>query len=331
MHRPIVYPASIPLETDILNTARHSMVGLGLLALDILGSSTVVNGFACTATGPASLNVNVAAGRIYSLQNVDNNAYSSLAADTAHQIVKQGNMPDSVALGCVAPTTAGFSINYLIQCAYQDQDTDNIALPYYNSGNPSVPFSGPGNTGAAQATTRKGVAAVTVKAGTAATTGTQTTPAPDTGNVGLWVVTVANGQSTITSANISLAPNAPFLSGTFTANFSGFSGSVTTQAQWWRVGPVVHFVMTGPISGTSNSNSFGISNMPSAILPSTTQYVGLTPAPFRDNGISQFQHDVSAQISSSGLSFVLDASSIVWTASGTKGCTNTLSFFWVLV
>ncbi|MCP3025217.1 hypothetical protein [Cupriavidus basilensis] len=49
------------------------------------------------------------------------------------------------------------------------------------------------------------------KAGVSATTGAQVTPAPDAGYTGLWVVTVANGQTTITSANIAQATNAPIL------------------------------------------------------------------------------------------------------------------------
>ncbi|MGT2459002.1 gp53-like domain-containing protein [Cupriavidus basilensis] len=45
----------------------------------------------------------------------------------------------------------------------------------------------------------------------AATTGTQVTHAPDAGYTGLWVVPVANGQTTITSASIAQAANAPIL------------------------------------------------------------------------------------------------------------------------
>jgi hypothetical protein len=40
------------------------------------------------------------------------------------------------------------------------------------------------------------------KAGTAAPTGTETTPAPDAGYAGIAVVTVANGQSSIINSNI---------------------------------------------------------------------------------------------------------------------------------
>lgn len=211
MDRTITYPGAIPEETDILSGNRYAMVGLGMLTLDLLGSSTAVTGLACTPTTPAGLNILIAAGRLYSLQNVDNTAYSSLAADTAHQILKQGILPDPVQLACPAPGTFGFSTNYLIQAAYQDSDTGLTTLPYYNAANPDQPFSGPENSGVAQATARQGIVSVTVKAGTSATTGTQTTPSPDVGNVGLYVVTVANGQTAINAGNISTLLTAPFL------------------------------------------------------------------------------------------------------------------------
>lgn len=170
------------------------------------------NSLACTPTGPASLDVLVAPGSVYSIQNVDGTAYGSLEADTAHQIMKQGISLDTLTLSCPAPGTTGQSINYLIQAAYQDVDTGSTVLPYFDSDNPDVAFNGPDNTGVSQNTVREGQCVVSVKAGVAATTGSQTTPAPTAGYTGLWVVTVANGQTTITSGNISMAGGAPFIS-----------------------------------------------------------------------------------------------------------------------
>jgi hypothetical protein len=147
---------------------------------------------------------------MYSLAATDASAYSSLSAD-AHNILKQGISLDAVTLTCTPPATGGQSINYLVQAVYQDQDTGLVTLPYYNASNPSQAWSGPNNTGAQQATARKGIVTISAKAGIAATTGTQTTPAPDAGYTGLWVVTVANGQTTITAGNISQAQNSPIL------------------------------------------------------------------------------------------------------------------------
>lgn len=211
MDRQIIYPGAIPLETDLLNTTKNAMIGLSKLAAAVLGTSTMLNGLACTPNSPAALNVLVAPGEIYSLQNIDGTAYSSLAADTTHNILKQGISLDTVTLSTPAPATGGYSINYLVQVAYQDTDTNAVVLPYYNASNPAQAYSGPNNAGTAQNTVRKGVCTVAVKAGVAATTGTQTTPSADAGYTGIFVVTVANGQTTITSGNIAAVSGAPFL------------------------------------------------------------------------------------------------------------------------
>lgn len=211
MDRQLIYPGQIPLETDLLHAQKNDMIGLSKLAAAMLGTSTMLNGLACTPTAPAGLTVNVAPGEIYSLQNIDGTAYSSLAADTTHQIVKQGISLDTVNLSCPAPGTAGQSINYLVQIAYTDTDADAVVLPYYNASNPTQAYSGPNNAGTTNNTVRKGVCTVAVKAGIAAATGTQTTPAPDSGYVGAWVVTVANGQTTITAGNITGYAGAPFI------------------------------------------------------------------------------------------------------------------------
>lgn len=216
MDRQIIYPGAIPLETDLLGTNKNAMIGLSKLAAAILGTGTMLNGLACTPNSPAALNVLVAPGEIYSLQNIDGTAYSSIAADTTHSILKQGISLDTVTLSCPAPVTSGYSINYLVQVAYQDADTNAVVLPYYNASNPAQAYSGPNNSGTAQNTVRNGFCAINVKAGAAATTGTQTTPAADDGYTGAFVVTVANGQTTITSGNIAAVVGAPFITNKLT-------------------------------------------------------------------------------------------------------------------
>lgn len=211
MHRQIVWSGAIPLETDLLNTNKYTMVALAKLAAAIMGTSTYANGLACTPTSPASMTVNIAPGEIYSLQNIDGTAYSSLTADTTHSILKQGYVLDSQSFTLTAPTTSGFSVNYLVQATYSDTDGGSTVLPYYNASNPSTAWSGPNNSGTAQYTVRQGICTVSLKSGVAATTGTQTTPSVDTGYTGLYVITVAYGASTVTAANISTYTNAPFL------------------------------------------------------------------------------------------------------------------------
>jgi len=205
MRRQTVYPGSIPEDTDFLNANKNAMVALGRLCNALLGTGGLFYGLSVSPTSPASLSVNVANGELYQLENVDNTAYGSLAADTTNTIVKQGILLASnapVALSCPAPSTAGFSINYLIEATFAEVDGGNAVLPYYNAANSSQPYAGPNNTGAANSTYRDGAITIQAKAGVAATTGTQTTPALDSGYVALAVVTVANGQATITAGNI---------------------------------------------------------------------------------------------------------------------------------
>ncbi len=187
------------------------MIGTAKLAAAMLGTSTIANGFAVTPTGPASLQVVVAPGEIYSLTSIDALAFSTLPADTTHSILKQGIMLDGITLSCPAPTTTGQSIAYLVQATYQDVDSNPVLLPYYNSANPALPYSGMGNNGITQNTVRKGAAVLQVKAGASATTGSQVTPSPDSGYIGLYVVTVAFGQTTIVSGNIAQYSGAPLL------------------------------------------------------------------------------------------------------------------------
>ncbi len=211
MDRLIVYPAQVPLDSDLLNTNRSTMIALGKLAGAMFGASNVaVNGLNCTpGTGLA---VNVGAGEMYSLQTVDATAYGTLAADTTDQVVKQGIQLGIVSEATPAPATAGQSIVYLIEGQYQDNDAVPVTLPYYNASNPTQAFAGPGNNGAAQATERKGIIAYQVKAGTAATTGTQADPAPDAGWTPLWLVTIANGAVSVVQANIRRAVGPTWIS-----------------------------------------------------------------------------------------------------------------------
>ena len=216
MDRNTNYAGQVPLETDLLNTNRNTMTALAKLSAAVFGTAGMANGFATSQSTVPAMSVLVAAGEVYQLANLDGTAYSSLAADTTHSIVKQGLQLDPVTLAIASPGTAGFSVNYLIEVSYQDSDTGLTVLPYYNASNPSVAYSGPANSGTSQPTKRAGIVSILAKAGVAATTGAQTTPAPDSGYLGLYVVTVANGASTVVNANISAYPSAPLLASPLT-------------------------------------------------------------------------------------------------------------------
>ncbi len=251
MDRQEIYVGQIPQDTDLLLTNKNTMVALGFLMQAILGTSLSVDGLACTPNSPAALNVKVGPGTIHSLQNIDGTAYGSIAADTTNQIMKQGINPSTLTLPCPAPPTTGQSVVYLIQAAYQDVDSGAAVLPYYNASNPAVPYSGPNGTGVSQNTVRKGVCLVGVKAGIAATTGTQATPAPDAGYVGLYAVTVANGQTTITSGNIAQLASAPFIPAKLPAMLSTIQSGAVTFAQ--------------DTSGAANTITVALSPAPAAL------------------------------------------------------------------
>lgn len=207
------------------------MVALAHFARAVLGSATLVDGLACT---PGSgLNVSVGLGTIYALAATDATAYGSLGTD-ATQIVKQGLNHSAQTLAVPAPTTAGQSINYLIEAQFQSVDSGSVVLPYYNSANPTVPYNGPSGSGTSQPTVRQDVCALQVKAGTAAATGTQTTPAPDSGWVGVWVVTIAQGATSVVTGNIAQYASAPFipvkLPQAFPISGGTVSGPVTVQS-----------------------------------------------------------------------------------------------------
>lgn len=220
---------------DFLNQRVADMIALGKLVSALLGTQTAVEGLACTPTSPASMDVLVAPGQIYFLEAVDTTTYGDLSptanilghnvAANAENIMKQGLILSETTFALTAPSTSGDSVNYLISAAYQDQDTEDVVLNYYNSSNPSQPLQGQNNSGTAQPTLRQGKCVLTLTAGTAAATGTQQTPAVPSGQVGLWVITVANGQTSITSSSISVYPGAPFLSQKLFGLMTG--GSVT--------------------------------------------------------------------------------------------------------
>ena len=113
MDRNLVYPGSIPLDTDVLNINRHSMVAFGFLAQAVLGTSTVADGLICLPTAPASLTITVGPGSITQLSVVDTLIYGSLPANTADSLVKMGINLAATSFTLAAPVTTGQSVNYL--------------------------------------------------------------------------------------------------------------------------------------------------------------------------------------------------------------------------
>ncbi len=259
MDRATVYAGAIPLETDILKTNQFAMAGLGRLAGAVLGTTGAsVSGLACKAPSAPALSVNVASGEIYSVQPFEASAYSTLPADSAHNVTKQGHT-DAISFPTPAPTTAGNSVVYLIQGTYADQDTTPQLLPYYNSANPTQPLSGAGGNGLTQSTTRAGMCVLTIKTGAAGTTGSQQTPAPDAGCVGLWTVTVAAGQTTVAQSNIAAYP------GTNIIPASGLLGNIPNA-------PVIS------VAGRSGAITLGVGDVAGAAPLANPVFTGAVTA-----------------------------------------------------
>ena len=228
MDRNLVYPGSVPLDTDVLCANRNTMIALGYLAQAVLGTNTVVDGLTCTPTAPASMTVTIGAGSITQLGVVDALPYGSLVADAADPLVKMGINVGPTPFTLAVPTTSGQSANYLIQAALQEADTTPIVLPYYNAAAPSQPYSGPTNSGVAQNTQRVQRVQLEIKPGVPANTGSQATPTVDNGWVGLYVVTVSYGQTTIVAGNIAQLTTAPFLGWKLPNLRPGFASGVQT-------------------------------------------------------------------------------------------------------
>lgn len=226
MDRITVYRGELPYETDFLGGERSAYEGLGLALLDIMGATTVVGGLPCTPTTPASLAVNVGPGRIYKKDSLEPAAWGvvdatgGLAADTDanHQILKQGLSRDVVLFNITPPVTVGQSVVYLIQAAFLEADDAAQPKQFYNTANPNAPISK--NVSPA----RRDKCVLSLKAGNPATTGSQTAPTADAGNVPVWNITVAYGATTITAGNIVQNPGAPLV-GTVGGGGGGGGGS----------------------------------------------------------------------------------------------------------
>lgn len=220
MDRQTAYAGELPVVSDYLQAQQNAMVALGEFIASICGTTSFVTGLSCTPTSPtANLSVVLGAGCIYQSEPLEATTWSALNANTTYNVMKQGiSLAGPSVAAFTPPSTSGYSQVFLIEAQYQDSDTNSEVLPYFNPAILTTPgavnFSGPGNNGAAQATARLGILAVQVKAGVAATTGTQVAPTADTGWVPLYAITLANGQTQITSGSIAIATGAPFLTST---------------------------------------------------------------------------------------------------------------------
>lgn len=207
MARQTIWPSEIPNEVIFLTQERDDVKDLSAWTFASLGASGASFwGLECT---PGSgLTVALGQGGLIQYAAIDPTAWSSLAADPSEWMLQARNdLASLVVSGFPAPSISGDSINYLIEGQVQVTDATAVSLNFTNGQNP------PSAVAQSKSPYRYNLLAIQVKAGTAAATGTQVTPTPDSGWVPLWQVQVDYGDTSIPSGNISFAPNAPVFYG----------------------------------------------------------------------------------------------------------------------
>jgi hypothetical protein len=286
MDRNIIYPGSIPLDTDLLSVNRNMMIGLGFLAQAVLGTNTVADGLACQPTSPASMNIIIGPGSITQLCPVDVMAYGSVPADLTDLIIKMGVNAGPTTFGLIAPASVGQSINYVVEASFQEADANPVVLPYYNAANPAQSFSGPSNSGSAQNTVRTQRVQLQLKQGLPGNTGSQTTPAADAGWIGLYQITVSYAQTQITTGNITIIPTAPFLlwklpslrpgfgsgvqSFTNNGNFVVPMGVTRVEVEVWGAGSGSYASVPGLPSGGGSGGGYARKLITTGLIPGQT-------------------------------------------------------------
>lgn len=264
MDRSIVYAGQVPRALDNLLLGRFALTGLAKLSETILGTNTIVSPGSFAVTPGGGLNISIGPGQVYQLQSIEATTQSALNTD-GHQVLKQGVALDAQTQTLSPPTTNGYAQNFLVQVAYQDVQAGQTVLSFQNPTpvlDPStnaykyVTYPGPGGSGAQSYTILQGGVSVIVTPGTAAPSGSQTTPAPNAGYVGLYVVTLAFGATTISSGNISLYGNAPFLP----ATLPGIPAGV--QAGTWTFG-----------QDTGTADNYAVTLSPNNGAPVTNQRI----------------------------------------------------------
>jgi len=260
LDRQIVYPGSIPLDTDLLLVQRHAMIALGTLARMVLGTVPVADGLGCmpAATG---YGVTVGPGSLAALAAADASPYGSLGTDLA-SLVQLGINPDPVTLTLTASTDRTQALCWLVQASLDVHDAGPVALPYWNAANPGVPWSGPNNGGQAQNTQRVVRVGLQAKAGQLQPYGDPQPPPPDPGWAGLWTVMTYADRPGIAQTDIRQLPGGAFLPYALPQLSPGFSHQEAFPTNTvWRVPDGVRRarvrVVGGGAGGGGGGSDFG--------------------------------------------------------------------------
>lgn len=250
MDRTTVYRNQLPYESDVLEAQQFPMEALGLFMRDLIGETTQVGGFVAAPTAPASMAITVGPGRIYKFVALESSDWGDLAsvgglpADTEadHFIVKQGKIRETTTFPVVAPATGGHSVKYLIEVEFVEEDDAPTTAAFYNVASPSVPLSDNVSRH------RRTKAVLYSKIGVAGVS--PTVPAVTAGRFPLWVVTVANGDTTITGGDIVEHDDAPFVA------VGGGGGGGSGLAPWQVVASTYTAVTGDRLIAKTGGGSF---------------------------------------------------------------------------
>ena len=233
MDRQIVYAGSIPLDTDLLNVQRNVQMALAALTRAVLGVGPVVDGLECIPnTIPYA--VTILPGSISVLVENDFSPFGALPADPS-QIVRTGLQPFASGVQLSPPADPDHVICWLIQAQCTEFDSAPVALPYWNASNPSVPFTGPGNSGTAQQTVRALRVTLSAKPNAPQPWPIGTPLEPDAGWVGLYAATTIFNKPTLDAADIVPFHATPRLRYTLPAMPPGLTQQsvFTTSSNWF--------------------------------------------------------------------------------------------------
>jgi hypothetical protein len=247
MDRQIVYPGSIPLDTDLLNVQRNTMLALGSLAQIVLGTQPLIDGLACAPAGGYA--VLVGPGTLTAKLATDNTAYGSLPADGG-LIVKTAVNPANAAVQLGIWPDQNMVLCWLIQASVQEMDDIPVALPYWNAADPTVPFTGPGNSGAGQNTRRTTRIVFSGKSSGPLPAGTFAPPPPDAGWIGLYGVTTSVSKAAVGAEDIRPMVDTPILPFRLPELAPGFSRQeLFGQGAAWQVPRGVRRIRVRAVGG----------------------------------------------------------------------------------
>jgi hypothetical protein len=106
--------------------------------------------------------------------------------------------------------------------------------------------------------------------------------------------------------------------GSFTPSWGGFSVvPATTPIAYRRNGTLVSLIFN-PVNGTSNANSFTMSNLPSIITPRFVAAMSYPVIGLLDNS-ARIPSGLAAVNSAGTITFYKDGTQALWTAAGAKG------------